>query len=75
MKQIKEVRVDNGLTLDTAHICDSVCLQTAPPLISSQCENDLDSAGCWVCLHTQHTDDIVSQTALLSAASRGMLLQ
>lgn len=42
------------------HICGSVCLQTAPPLISSQPENDLDSPGCWMCLHTQHTDDWLS---------------
>lgn len=26
-----------------------------------------------MCLHTQHTDDIVSQQALLTAARRGML--
>lgn len=59
--------------MNAAHICGSVCLQTAPPLISSPPENDLDSPGCWMCLHTQHTDDIVSQQASLTAARRGML--
>lgn len=37
--------------MNTAHICVSICLQMAPPLISRQPENDLDSPG-WMCLHT-----------------------
>lgn len=53
MKHIK--RGAHGLRPDswhmnTAHICISVCLQMAPPLIACQPENDLDSPG-WMCLH------------------------
>lgn len=58
------------------HACVRACiggcvrLQTAPPLISSQQENDLDSAGCWMCLHTRNTNDIVSRRGALAATRR-----
>lgn len=57
------------------HACigGSARLQTAPPLISSQSENDPDSPGCWMCLHTRNTNDIVSQRAALAATRRDAL--
>lgn len=57
--------------MNAAHIC--VSRRRLLLLISSQLENDLDSPGCWMCLHTLSADDIVSQKASLSAARSGAL--
>lgn len=78
MKQIKEKRVDYDLTLDTwtRHTFVAPCVSRRRRrllLISSQSENDLDSPGCWMCLHTLSADDIVSQKASLSAVRSGAL--
>lgn len=77
MKQIKEERVDYDLTLDTwtrhTFVAPCVSRRRLLLLISSQLENDLDSPGCWMCLHTLSADDIVSQKASLSAARSGAL--
>lgn len=77
MKQIKEERVDYDLTLDTwtrhTFVAPCVSRRRRLLLISSQLENDLDSPGCWMCLHTLSADDIVSQKASLSAARSGAL--
>ena len=47
----RHVHLRPGLFL-THERAAHLCLQTAPPLISAQPENDLDSLGCCICLHS-----------------------
>lgn len=62
--------------LDIMHACMHWWLGAPPDSSSSHLlpvRNDLDSPGCWMCLHTRNTNDIVSQRGALAATRRDAL--